>query len=170
VRRNPRAIASGALVLVLLAGCGDAGGEARSNGGSLLPKDPAALPEMDPGTFRALLAELEGKPVLVNVWATWCPPCVDEAPHLAEVAEEYRGEVQFIGLDILDDRPAAREFIAKYGWIYPSIFDPSGAIRDALGYVGQPVTVIYDKRGEVAFERVGAVNDLLLRKEIEKVL
>ena len=125
---------------------------------------------MDAATFRSLLGELKGTPVVVNVWATWCPPCVDEAPHLAEVSEEYEGEVQFIGLDILDDRPAARDFIAEYGWIYPSIFDPTGQIRDALGYVGQPVTLVYDRDGDISFEHVGAIDGETLRREIEKVL
>jgi thiol-disulfide isomerase/thioredoxin len=158
------------LVVGLLVGCGQAPEEDRAAGGSLLPKDAEALPEMDPPTFRALLEELRGTPVLVNVWATWCPPCVDEAPHLADVSEEFEGQVQFIGLDILDDRPAAREFIRRYGWQYPSVFDPNGQIRDELGYVGQPVTVIYDAEGELSFEHVGAVNTEMLRTEIAKVL
>ncbi len=125
---------------------------------------------MDPATFRTLLEQLKGKPVVVNVWATWCPPCIEEAPHLAEVSDEYEGRVQFIGLDILDDRPAAAEFIREYGWIYPSIFDPTGRIRDELGYIGQPVTVIYDREGRLAFEHVGAVSAEMLRTEIAKVL
>jgi thiol-disulfide isomerase/thioredoxin len=125
---------------------------------------------MDAATFRALLDELRGTPVVVNVWATWCPPCVEEAPHLAEVSREFEGRVQFVGLDILDDRPAARDFIREYGWIYPSVFDPAGRIRDALGYVGQPVTVVYDREGNLAFEHVGAVDGEMLRTEIREVL
>lgn len=156
-------------LVALLGGCG--GGSAVPDAdGSLLPQSPGELPEMDPATFRALLAELRGTPVVVNVWATWCPPCVEEAPHLAEVSEEYEGRVQFIGLDILDDRPAAREFIREYGWTYPSVFDPRGQTRDALGYLGQPVTVIYDRDGEPVFEHVGAVDASMLRREIEEVL
>ncbi|MGH2692548.1 MAG: TlpA family protein disulfide reductase [Actinomycetota bacterium] len=157
---------------VFLVACGRGAGtpEGGSDGGSLLPKDPFALPEMDVATFRALLSELRGTPVVVNVWATWCPPCVEEAPHLAEVSEEFEGRVQFIGLDILDDRPAARDFIREYGWQYPSVFDPGGQIRDALGYVGQPVTVIYDREGNLSFEHVGAVNGEMLRREIREVL
>jgi thiol-disulfide isomerase/thioredoxin len=155
--------------MLLLVACGD-GEAARSEGGSLLPRDPLALPEMDAPTFRALLNELRGTPVVVNVWATWCPPCVEEAPHLADVSKELDGRVQFLGLDILDDRPAARDFIREYGWTYPSVFDPTGRIRDALGYVGQPVTVIYDREGNLAFEHVGAVNAEMLRTETDKVL
>ena len=165
-----RGAASALIATALLIACGQAPDEDRSEAGPLLPKDPAALPEMDPPTFRALLEELRGTPVLVNVWATWCPPCVDEAPHLAEVSEEFEGEVQFIGLDILDDRPAAREFIREFGWQYPSVFDPSGRVRDELGYVGQPVTVIYDAEGDLSFQHVGAVNAEMLRTEIAKVL
>lgn len=162
-------LAAASILIALLVACGG-GQSARPEGGSLLPSDPAALPEMDPATFRALLQELRGAPVLVNVWATWCPPCVEEAPHLAEVSEEFQGRVQFVGLDILDDRPAARDFIERYGWEYPSVFDPSGEIRDALGYVGQPVTVIYDRQGDVSFEHVGAVNGEILRRELARVL
>ena len=159
-------------VAALLVACGPAsdGPEGRSGGASLLPQDPMELPEMDAPTFRALLAELRGSPVVVNVWATWCPPCVEEAPDLAEVSREYEDRVQFIGLDILDDRPAAREFIREYGWRYPSVFDPDGEIRDALGYVGQPVTVMYDREGKLSFEHVGAVDAGILRTEIGKLL
>jgi thiol-disulfide isomerase/thioredoxin len=143
---------------------------ATSEGTSLLPEDRLALPEYDLATFRALLDELRGKPVVVNVWGSWCPPCRVEAPDLAEVSSELAGEVQFVGVDILDDRKAARDFILESDWQYPSVFDPRGAIRDGLGYTGQPITVLYDARGRLAFEHVGAVTADLLRDEIRKVL
>jgi hypothetical protein len=78
--------------------------------------------------------------------------------------------VQFLGVDMLDNRGAAREFIREFGWRYPSVFDPDGEIRNGLGYLGQPITIIYDRRGEVAFDFVGAVDLELLRTEIRKVL
>jgi thiol-disulfide isomerase/thioredoxin len=107
---------------------------------------------------------------VVNVWGSWCPPCQVEAPDLARVSREFEGQVQFLGVDILDDRTAAREFILRFDWPYPSVFDPEGEIRDRLGYLGQPITVIYDRRGDVAFEWTGVVNADLLRAEIGKVL
>jgi thiol-disulfide isomerase/thioredoxin len=136
----------------------------------LLPTDRLALPQYDVEQFRALLTELHGTPVVVNVWGSWCPPCREEAPVLAEVAKEYEGQVQFLGIDILDDRPSARAFILEYDWRYPSIFDPGGAIRDGLGYVGQPVTLFYDRRGDLAFEWQGTITEDLLRREIRQVL
>lgn len=137
---------------------------------SLLPSDRLALPQYDLATFRSLLAELRGTPVVVNVWGSWCPPCMEEAPDLAEVSKEFEGRVQFLGIDILDEREAARDFILQYDWPYPHVFDPRGEIRDGLGYIGQPVTIVHDAQGAVTFEWTGAVAEAQLTEEIEKVL
>jgi peroxiredoxin len=95
---------------------------------------------------------------------------MQEAPDLASVSKEFDGRVQFLGIDILDEREAARDFILRYDWPYPHLFDPTGAIRDALGYIGQPVTILYDRSGKLAFEWDGIINANRLRKEIRKVL
>ena len=161
-------------VLVLLLACGptqsaappDRRGETRS----LLPEGRLHLPGFGPEEFQALLRELRGRPVVVNIWGSWCPPCQVEAPELAKVAREFEGRVQFVGVDILDSRGSARTFILIHDWPYPSVFDPDGEIRDRLGYVGQPVTVVYDSAGEVAFEWPGIITEDLLREEIDKVL
>lgn len=172
-----RGVAAAAVALSLLASaCAGAGpgeeapGGGDGGGGSLLPEDRLALPLFDFEKFERLLAELRGTPVVVNIWGSWCPPCRVEAPDLAELAREFEGRVQFLGVDILDSREAAREFILEFDWPYPSVFDPNGEIRDRLGYVGQPVTVVYDREGEISFEWTGATTAAQLRPEIEKVL
>jgi thiol-disulfide isomerase/thioredoxin len=137
---------------------------------TLLPSDRLALPQYNLATFRKLLAELRGIPVVVNVWGSWCPPCMEEAPDLAEVSKEFEGRAQFVGIDILDEREAARDFIRTYGWRYPHVFDPRGEIRDGLGYIGQPITVVYDKDGSVAFEWNGVITADQLRRELRKVV
>ena len=134
---------------------------------SLLPATPDALPSFDLTTFRELLGQLKGTPVVVNVWASWCGPCTAEAPHLAAVSRETKGKVQFIGVDIMDQRAPARAFIQRYGWTYPSVFDPSGAIRDGLGFIGQPVTVVFDPAGKQVFQWSGAVSGDVLRNELK---
>jgi thiol-disulfide isomerase/thioredoxin len=158
---------------VLLAGCARALdptppglGDARS----LLPADRLELPTYDLATFQALIEELEGTPVVVNFWGSWCPPCEGEAPDLATVSREFEGRAQFVGVDILDSRAPAREFILRFDWPYPSVFDPTGAIRDGLGYVGQPITLIYDRQGTLVFEWNGAIGEAQLRREIRAVL
>jgi thiol-disulfide isomerase/thioredoxin len=169
--RSVRALALLVVAAALVTSCSPApAGSGPGGGGSLLPEDRLALPEFDLASYRALLEELQGQPVVVNFWAAWCVPCEDEAPHLAEVSRQYEGRVQFLGVDIFDDREAAREFILRYDWPYPSVFDPFGEIRDGLGYLGQPITLIYSPTGRLAFEWVGAVTTSLLRTELDKLI
>ncbi len=134
--------------------------------GSLVPANPTALPSFDPQSFRQLLSQLRGYPVVINVWASWCGPCVVEAPDIAAAAREFQGRVQFIGVDVLDQLGAARAFIRKYGWSFPSVFDPTAAIRNDLGFVGQPVTLVLDRSGKRVFTQSGAIKLDYLRKEL----
>lgn len=112
----------------------------------LLPGTVDALPTMNVDAFHELLGQLRGTPVVVNVWASWCGPCEREAPLLSAASREHR-DVQFLGVDIQDSREGAEAFIAEHGLPYPSVFDPSAAIRTDLGSIGQPVTAFYDARG-----------------------
>jgi cytochrome c biogenesis protein CcmG/thiol:disulfide interchange protein DsbE len=155
-------------MLALLPACGGADG-ARPRG-SLLPGDPLALPEYDLATYRELIAEHRGTPVVVNFWGSWCVPCRAEAPHLATVSEELAGRVQFLGVDIADDRAGARAFIREFGWRYPSVFDPDEEIHNGLGLFGQPNTLIYDRSGAVVWQHTGAVDAKMLREHIDDVL
>ena len=135
----------------------------------LLPQTTCALPQFDAARFRRLLDQLRGVPVVVNVWGSWCGPCLEEAPALARVAREFQGRVQFVGVVINDLRAPAQNFIQRFGWPYPSVFDPPGAIRDALGLVGQPQTVIFDRSGAQTFVHPGPITAGRLRAEVRKV-
>jgi cytochrome c biogenesis protein CcmG, thiol:disulfide interchange protein DsbE len=169
--RGAVALASVGAIL-LLAACADApASTARSQDARVaLPRSPTALPRFSPAQFRELLANLKGTPVVVNIWASWCGPCTEEAPGLAAEATRFRGRVQFLGVDIVDQLPPARAFIRKYGWSYPSVFDPTGAIRDDLGFIGQPITIVYDASGKQAFSWSGAIPEGVLRNAVEDVL
>lgn len=123
----------------------------------LLPTTVDALPEFDLATYEELLGQVKGTPLVVNIWASWCGPCNEEAPHLAAAHTEYGERVQFLGVDILDARQGAREFLTRYGWAYPSVFDPAGAIRDGLGLLGQPVTLVYAADGTLLSTYTGAI-------------
>jgi cytochrome c biogenesis protein CcmG, thiol:disulfide interchange protein DsbE len=167
IRRWPSLLLGVALLAVACSGGGPGSGP---DGPQVDLDDPYQLPTMDFDGYRALLRDLRGSPVVVNIWAAWCGPCRAEAPGLSAAAKRYEGRVQFLGVDILDGREAARGFIREFGWTYPSLFDPPGEIRDRLGYFGQPVTLFYDARGELAFDWSGPIPDDVLDEQIRKLL
>lgn len=136
----------------------------------LLPRDAMALPDFDLSKFERLVIQLRGTPVLVNVWASWCGPCRVEAPYLATAAKTYGDRVQFLGIDILDSRDSARGFMAEFDWTYPSLFDATGAIRDGLGYIGQPVTLFYGANGSLVSDWIGPLTPDVLTKRIGQLL
>jgi cytochrome c biogenesis protein CcmG/thiol:disulfide interchange protein DsbE len=130
-----------------------------------LPTSVTELPNADVETFRALLDELRGTPVVVNLWASWCEPCQREMPMLAAATEAHR-DVQFLGVDTLDAREGAEEFIAEFGVPFPSLFDPDGVIRTDLDSFGLPVTVFFDAEGN----QVGKVDGELSQATLDEHL
>ncbi len=124
-----------------------------------LPDSVSELPLMDVAGYEALLAELRGTPVVVNFWASWCGPCEAEAPRFAAAAATYGDRVQFLGVDILDDRGSAADFLDRHELPYPNVFDPTGAIRTDLGSIGQPVTVFYDAQGNLVAKVDGEISE-----------
>ena len=135
-----------------------------------LPATATELPRFDSTRFRTLLGQLKGAPVVVNVWASWCRECIQEAPELATAARDYAGRIQFLGIDIQDHLASARDFVRRFDWPYPSVFDPIGAIRNDLDLTGQPNTILFDAAGNQAFVWRGAISLELLRPELTKVL
>ena len=135
-----------------------------------LPTDPGALPEFTLADYQHALGELRGTPVVVNVWASWCGPCREEAPLLASAHRTYGGRVRFLGVDVIDERDSARAFMHRYGWTYPSVYDPTGAIRDGLGLLGQPVTLFYDADGELLDTWTGPLSQQALDTDLPAIL
>ena len=136
----------------------------------LLPTYADTLPSMDPDTFERLLAQLEGTPVLVNFWGSWCPPCKEEMPRLVEAHQDFGDRVQFLGVDILDDREEARAFMEEYGMAFPSVFDIPDEIKTSLGQFGQPTTVFFHADGAFEFAYAGPIPDNVLHRHLENIL
>jgi thiol-disulfide isomerase/thioredoxin len=112
------------------------------------------------GAFKARLAQLRGHPVVVNEWASWCPPCQKEFPLFAQASVRYGTRVAFVGLDVNDDAQGAHEFMAKHPVSYPSYSDDGGKAADALGRsIGLPTTVFLDAHGKVISTHVGEYRD-----------
>lgn len=109
----------------------------------------------DPVTGQTVdLAEHAGKPVVINIWASWCPGCIAEAEDLRRFAEAHP-EAQVIGLDIQDSQSGARDFYRRWGWTWPSISDPSGELAARLGLQGLPTTLFLDEEHRVVARIVG---------------
>jgi cytochrome c biogenesis protein CcmG, thiol:disulfide interchange protein DsbE len=136
----------------------------------LLPVTAPGLPDFDEGKFKVLLEQLRGTPVVVNIWASWCGPCRDEAPLLSAAARSYGEQVQFLGVDILDQRQDAAAFATEFDIPYPSVFDPTGSIRDSLGFLGQPDTVFFDATGTKVKTLSGPVTRASLDAGIQQIV
>ena len=126
------------------------------------------LPDINGGRWS--LAERRGRVVLVNYWATWCPPCRRETPGLVRLANEYRGRgVEVVGITLDEDLTAVREFVAKYQIAYPILL-PSDASNLAMMIESIPVTLLYDRQGRVAKRYVGAVSETILKQDVDQLL
>lgn len=115
------------------------------------------LPCLD-GSGTLDLATLRGRPTVVNLWATWCGPCREEAPYLAEVAADLEGRVAFLGVDVADPDPAAAlTFAGEQAWTYPHVADPDRRFVAALGVNGLPQTLFVGADGLIVHRHVGPV-------------
>lgn len=143
-----------ALAIGILGGCtppvpvGQVGGnappfEARSLGGETVA-----------------LADFRESVVLLNAWATWCPPCRVEIPELSRLQAEFGAEglvVLGVSIDGTEDLDRIRDFAAEFGIRYPLVVDPENRVSAAFAFPGIPSTVLIDGRGRVRWRHVGPV-------------
>lgn len=130
---------------------------------------PLTVAGTDPVTGKAVsLAALQGKPVVLTIWASWCPGCNSEAPHLAKVMAA-RSDVHFIGINFRDDAAGARGFEKKYGLRLPSVADPSGDVAFGIGLQGTPTTLFLDAAHREIGRVVGPMDGDGLIEAIDRI-
>lgn len=138
------------------------------------PVDSGPAPDFTLTTFTGetiRLSDLRGNVVVINFWASWCPPCRDEAPYLERTWRQYRDKgVVFIGVDYLDTEKKALEYIAEFDITYPNGPDIGTRIADAYRIKGVPETFFVDKRGELREVYIGPLKPPDLETRIEKLL
>ena len=106
------------------------------------------------------LSDHRGKVVLVNIWATWCPPCRQEMPSMQRLYEKFKGEnfeILAIGIDS-EGREAVAPFMSKMNLTFPALLDPGETIRSLYGITGVPESFIIDKQGILVEKIIGPIN------------
>lgn len=123
----------------------------------LLGKAAPALRGSELGGGRFSLASERGHVVIVNFWASWCEPCVQEAPELSTYAWNARHHgVVVVGVVFNDTVSSATSFAQHYGSLYPSIIDRGGTIALGYGVTSPPTTFVIDRHGRIAATLLGA--------------
>ena len=121
------------------------------------------------------LSDFRGKVVLVNVWATWCKPCVKELPELGRLHGSLSAQgftVLGVSVDKVGVRRVVENFVAKHGLKYPMILDPDGHAVGSFELKGYPTSMLIGRDGKVRWRRDGIIkeNDGELGKQIELAL
>jgi cytochrome c biogenesis protein CcmG/thiol:disulfide interchange protein DsbE len=117
------------------------------------------------------LNEMRNKPVVINFWASWCPPCRDEATVIESAWRAYKSRgVVFLGVNIQDRREDALGYVRGFGITYPNGPDPSGEISIDYGVSGIPVTFFISRDGKVIRRWVGAIDRTTLTRSIEEIM
>ncbi|MGE3267585.1 MAG: TlpA family protein disulfide reductase [Chloroflexota bacterium] len=132
------------------------------------PAPAFTVPLFEGGQFS--LASTQGKPVLINFWASWCIPCEEEAAVLEQASRVYGDRVAFIGIDVQDTEPAAREFLRRFGVTYPNGRDLSGTIAVEYGMSGVPETYFVDRSGMLVRKWQGPLDEARLRGFLDDLL
>jgi cytochrome c biogenesis protein CcmG/thiol:disulfide interchange protein DsbE len=106
------------------------------------------------------LADLRGRPVIVNFWGPSCVPCRDEFPlFLAKLAEHEADGLAIVGILMFDPPAPARDFVADFGATWPTIDDPDGTIRTAYRAVARPQSYFIDRDGILRELQIGELTD-----------
>lgn len=140
-------------------------------------RGPASGSERTPlpdGTLLAFQSDDEidvhnyvGRPLVVNFWASWCAPCVEEMPDLQQAADELEGRVTVLGINAQDSAEKAREFAADLEITFELARDPSGSYFAAVGGFGWPTTLLVDEGGFIRYRHVGPTDVDQLRGLLE---
>ena len=118
-------------------------------------------------------AHLDGRPVVINFWASWCTECEKEHPYLMEAHDRWGEEVQFIGVVFQDTPGNIERFLLERGEdpgeSYPNLMDPESRTAIDFGVYGVPETFFVDASGTIVYKRVGGVTRQLLERQIRRI-
>ncbi|MDX1621386.1 MAG: TlpA disulfide reductase family protein [Nitriliruptorales bacterium] len=163
-----------AVLATLLTGCA-ANGTAPPVDVDAAPDAPAPSPgaELVEAGWPELAAAIravnrDGKPAVVNLFASWCEPCKDEAPLLARTAEE-NPEIAFFGVDHRDLRERGEAFLEEYPLGFTTLWDFDGEVAEAIRARGMPTTAFFDTEGRMVTLHTGILDEARLVRELAEI-
>jgi cytochrome c biogenesis protein CcmG/thiol:disulfide interchange protein DsbE len=128
-----------------------------------------ALADLDGNPVR--LADLRGHPVIVNFWASWCGPCVEEFPLLQSALDAHRADgLVVVGIVFQDRSEAARAFMARMHATWPASMDAGGAVAAAYGIYAPPESFFIDASGRIAGRQLGQLSRADLERQLTTIL
>lgn len=137
--------------------------------------DEPASPEEQPYELIDLdgeditLSAYEGTPLLVNFWATWCPPCLEEMSLIQEYADRYEGDLVVLAINAGEDLAIVRDFIDRHQLRLIVLLDPSNTVSRHYRVFGFPTTLFFDDEGTLVSTHIGELNAALLDRYLLKI-
>ena len=117
------------------------------------------------------LRDLRGRPVIVNFWASWCVPCVDEFPLLRDAEARHRDDgLAVVGIAYQDRTQAAADFMARNGGSWPVAMDPDGRVADAYAIVGPPETFFIGRDGTIKARVLGQITEATIDEKVALIM
>ena len=114
------------------------------------------------------LSNFPESPIILNFWASWCPPCRDETPHFEKIWRLYKEkDVVVIGINVQDDLNSANEYISEFDVTFVNGMDKNGRIMVDYGVTGLPVTFFLDREGMIIGRWVGSIGASSLESRVE---
>lgn len=119
------------------------------------------------------LSDMKGKPIVLNFWASWCPPCKEEMPTFDKLSTELKGKVEFMMVDLVDGQKEnssdGKAYIDQKGFKFPVYFDAKQEGANTYQVYSIPTTLFIDKDGYLVHRTEGAIDEVMLRDAIEKI-
>lgn len=133
------------------------------------PTEEKPLSLIDLDGKAVAISDFAGSPMLVNFWATWCPPCLEEMPLIEDYADRYRGELVVLAINAGEDEGVVRDFVTRNQLGLTVLLDPTSTATRQFRIYGFPTTLFYDASGALTATHIGELNATLLDRYLLQI-